>query len=269
MASTASGFTAGLPGFTAKRETVEANFTFQTFFYGDVVFDAAPVIASTAVDSGNTPTSILRPGLILGKLDSDGSWVQYSPTATDGSQEARGVLVTEVNMTDYTTGSAAARMGLGIVIAGKAKESMLVNLDYAARNQLAARGFILDGDNWGLSNCPRRRVMKAADYTVLATDHLSLFITKTGAVTFTLPTIAVGLTFWFLNGVDANMTIASAEGDNVIVDNDLSADSVAFSTSSHKIGGYVKMEAIYVDSTLKWLPTYLNGVSTNTVTTAS
>lgn len=80
----------------------------------------------------------------------------------------------------------------------------------------------------------------AANRTLLAEDSGKLFVTSTGAVTFTLPAVTLtGFTASFVNGVDANMTIASAEGDNLIYDGDAAADSLAFSTASHKIGGAV------------------------------
>ena len=227
------------------------------------------MIASTAIDAGNSPTGILRPGLVMGRLDSDGSWVHFDATATNGSQEAQGVLVTQVNMLDYTSGSAGARLSGVIVIGGKAKVSMLQGFNHIARHQLAVRGFRFD-DNLTFigSSSALRQVSKAADYTVVAADHAKRFLATTGAVTFTLPTIAPGLYFEFLNTVDATMTITSAEADNIITDADLSADSIAFSTAAHKIGGYASLEAIYIGSTLKWLPTIKNAsVTVATVAT--
>lgn len=269
MVSTSPGFSPGTPGFSAVRSSSESNTLWQSFFLGDVAYDPLPVINSAAVDSGNTPTSLLRPGLVMAKLDADGTWVDYDPTATDGSQEARGILVQEVNLLDFTSGSAAARMANALVILGKAKASALLNLDQQAKTQLAMRGFTFDDDVW--TRGPVRRTMpKTADYTVTAADHATKFTTAgaSGAVIFTLPAIACGLMYEFKNLVDQNMTVASAEGDNVIVDNDTSADSVAFSTTSHKIGGHVRFRAVYVSSTLKWEVEVLSP-STCTITTAT
>ena len=266
MSSTAVGFSPSVPGFTAARETQEAAFMFQTYFMGDVVFAPFPIISSTATDFTNTPTSILRPGLIMAKLDSDGSWVAYSPGSTDGSQEARGVLVTEVNMTDYSTGSPAARVPIGIVISGKIKAGAVIGLNQQARNQLAARGFLFDDDVFASARFSRI-VEKAVDYTVVAADSGKLFV-ATAAVNFTLPTISAGLSFEFLNAADSNMTVTSPTSDNVILDSDASGDSVAFSTASHKIGGHLRFEAIYIGGTLKWMVSNLS-YATNTVTTTT
>lgn len=259
MPTTSAGYDAGVPGFTAIRETAEASVLFQTFFQGDVIWDGMQLISSTAVDAGNTPTGVLRPGLVMGRLDSDGSWINFDATATNGAQEAQGVLVTQVNMLDYTTGSSGARLSGVIVIGGKAKVSMLQGFNHIARHQLAVRGFRFD-DNLTFvgSASALRQVSKAANYTVVSGDHGVRFLATTGAVVFTLPAIAPGLYFEFLNAVDATMTVASAEGDNVVASGDLSADSIAFATAANKIGGFISLEAIYIGSTLKWLPTIKN-----------
>ena len=60
----------------------------------------------------------------------------------------------------------------------------------------------------------------------------------TGAVTFTLPAVATssGVHYWFQNAEDQNMIIA-APSDTMTTFNDIAADSVAFSTTSEKVGG--------------------------------
>lgn len=87
-------------------------------------------------------------------------------------------------------------------------------------------------------------VAKAASYTVnpLVDRAGTVFTTRgaTGAVTFTLPSLAsgqyVGYFVEFLNLVDQNMTIAAPLADTLVAVNDVAADSVVFSTSSQKIG---------------------------------
>ncbi|MGE3410133.1 MAG: hypothetical protein AB7I37_25340, partial [Pirellulales bacterium] len=74
----------------------------------------------------------------------------------------------------------------------------------------------------------------------------TLFTTTgaSGAVTFTLPALAAGLgPFEFLNTVNQDMIIASAAGDDIVTDGDAAADSIAFSTASHKIGGRARFRA--------------------------
>ena len=87
----------------------------------------------------------------------------------------------------------------------------------------------------------RGTAVVTASTTVTADDSGVIFISNgSGAVTFTLPAIALGKgkMFIFINRVDQNMTIASAGSlDNIVAFHDVAADSVAFSTSSEKIGG--------------------------------
>lgn len=90
-----------------------------------------------------------------------------------------------------------------------------------------------------------RYVTKAASYTVLYQETGTVFVTTgaTAAVTFTLPAITAGSSagwnFTFISGADQTMTVATATADTFVVYNDLTADSIAFSTSSEKIGGVV------------------------------
>ena len=83
---------------------------------------------------------------------------------------------------------------------------------------------------------------------------------------FTLPAILPGLSFKFKGVVDQNMTVTSAEGDNVVALNDASADSIAFSTSSQKIGSGA---VVYSNAAgTKWLVDLANaGVAAATVAT--
>lgn len=89
-----------------------------------------------------------------------------------------------------------------------------------------------------------RFVTKTASYTVLARESGTVFVTTgaTAAVVFTLPAIAASYpwVFTFINGADVDMTVATAAANTLVTYNNLStADSIAFSTSSEKIGGVV------------------------------
>lgn len=267
MGNQSYGWHSGHPGSTGIIESAER--TVQ--WYGEngqgLHFYRGADIDSTAVDATNTVTTVLRPGLVMARLDATGQWVDYDPDAVDGSQEAQGILTEELNMMDPAT-SAVQDRSQRILVRGGAIASELIGLDYQARCQLVAKGiFFDDGHNPTLPW--RRAVVKAANYTVLAADNGTLFTTKTGAVVFTLPTIAAGLSFFFLNSVDADMTISSAEGNNIIGLHNLTADGIAFSTSSKKIGGMVRITAIYVDTTIKWIVSAMSAGDDNTVTVVS
>lgn len=239
--ATSYGYSNGEPGWTASISTIEANIFWGTDPTKNVQYGMASILAAT-VDAGNTPTTLLRQGLILGKITATGLYTVYSPTATDGSQQAVGVLPQEINMLDPVTGSTAIRVS-PIVITGPLRADALVNLDNVARKQLRIQGVIFDDErtqgaivNWV------RELNKATDYTVTAADSGTLF-TASAAVNFTLPTIAAGLSFSFLNLADSNMAITSAAGNDIVTDGDAAASSITFSTSSHKIGGWVDIIA--------------------------
>jgi len=80
-----------------------------------------------------------------------------------------------------------------------------------------------------------------ASYTVTPADFGSVLTTRGagGAVTFTLPAaVAANKGEWvlFVNVANQNMIVAGAD-EGLVVKNDLTADSIAYQTSSEKIGG--------------------------------
>lgn len=94
-----------------------------------------------------------------------------------------------------------------------------------------------------------RMEAKTADYTCTKADSGTIFHTTgaTANVNFTLPKISDGPFFFrFICGADVNMTVTAETADTMVTFNDLAADSVAFSTSSEKIGGTVD---VYCDGT--------------------
>ena len=92
---------------------------------------------------------------------------------------------------------------------------------------------------YGQQLAPVREVTKTADYTAVTADSGTLFDNTgaTGAVTITLPAIAVGLSMGIVVLADQSMTIASAAGNDIAAFNDASATSLAFSTGGAKVGG--------------------------------
>jgi hypothetical protein len=139
----------------------------------------------------------------------------------------------------------------GAALVGNANE-------YAARNALAMLGCLLDDDKTNsLSGVYQRQAVRTADYVVLAADNNTRFIATTANVTFTLPTIRLGLKYEFVRASDHNLVISSAAGDDIIVGNDLQADSITFSTAGNRVGARVAVEAITVGGALRWLATVL------------
>lgn len=251
------------PGLGAVVETFEQAWSWGP--YGSLVWTPG-YISSGALDTGNTPTTNLRPGLVLGVITATGAWTNYSPTATDGSQVAQGILPVGLTMEDFLTGSGQAKV-FGVVVGGRVQASKLINIDLQARASLSPR-FIFDDNFVGNTRFPWTKfVSKTADYTVVAADNLSLFDNTgaAGAINFTLPTLANGYMFGFRVQADQSVTVTSAAGNDMIAYNDVSASSVAFSTGSQKIGGMV---VVYSNpGATKWIVEN-RSAGTNTITVA-
>ena len=86
-------------------------------------------------------------------------------------------------------------------------------------------------------------VMVTGDTSPDAAASGITYIVNGGAGTnFTLPAVATsaGLTYRFLNGVDQTMTV-TAPANTMVVDNDVTATSIAFSTVGEKVGNAVEV----------------------------
>ncbi len=206
---------------------------------------------STLVDAGSSPTSVLRAGLVLGKVKATGLLEKYDPTATDGTQVAFCVLAQGISMLD-SAGSAQQKQ-VHVLWKGILQADQLLLLDNMARKQLLRSGrYLFDEAHSATAansvalagDLHLSEVAKAGPtYTVVAADAGTLFVAG-GACNFTLPTIAAGLgPFEFLNAADADMVITSAAGDDILADGNAAADTVTFSTSSHKIGSRARIRA--------------------------
>lgn len=260
------GFATGnAPGFTAARETDECQIWAAGKGGWTGVVEAKVQIKSTQTDSGNSPTTTLRGGIILATKTSDGLQYVYDGHANDGTQLPVAVLDHYQDM--LVNGVATDRFTMAIRRAALLKEGEVLGEDAHALAVLLRSGSMLDSltPHGGLfQNRYRKRQLKAADYTVTAADNGDLFVATTGAVVFTLPTKALGLCFEFFNTVDANMSIISAgSADDIIADGDAGADTVAFSTASHKIGSHARMTCISIATagTLAWMFENLGGTA--------
>ena len=217
-------------------------YEFQSSFMWDGPFApryTSAQFSSAMVDSGNTPTTTCRMGLVLGKITATNLWTNYSATATDGSQVAQGILTVGLSMTDPQSTTPVQRF-FGVCVGGCVKASGLVGIDGLAREQMRA-AFQFDDELPGRGWFPfagRQFQNKTTNYVVVASDNGTIFTTTGGTGTnFTLPTLASGLSFMFYNSVDQNMTVTSAAGNDMFAFNDLAASSVAFSSGGAKIGG--------------------------------
>lgn len=260
-----------LPGMSALTQSYEA----QILWGGNqarLLYDTDCVIGSAAVDAVSSPTTVLRAGLILGRKTSDGLLYQYDPTATDGTQVPAGVLMNTISMLGANGSAENKDAGaMGVVCAAPVKAAQLLVLGVALTSsdyewitrRLMGPSFVLDDDrNGAKARCDYVITdAKATDYTVLPADQGKLLV-ATAAVNFTLPTKKQGLTFEFLQTADATMAILSASSsDDIIVDGDAAADSVTYSTASHKIGSRARVKCELIGAALKWTFYNLGGTT--------
>jgi hypothetical protein len=233
-----------VPGLTTSRETYEAEFRWGSQFQG--VF-ANALISGSAIDSGNTPTFELRPGLLLGQQISTGKYLQYNPAASDGTEVAAAVLIEGLRMLDFS--NVAVDRFYAVLVGGPVQAAKILGLDNNARQ--AMDKFIFDdifnipGNHW----FPwKRMVNKTANYTAVATDNFTLF-DNTGAggeVDITLPAIANGYMFGISCRAAQVFKFVSAEGSNVV-----GTTNTNSSVSVTAIGGVI---AIYSNAAgTKWI----------------
>ena len=108
----------------------------------------------------------------------------------------------------------------------------------------------------------------SASTKTLTYDEAGLlyYVTYAGTCAITLPanTLALkGRWFLILQTVDQTLSVAAATVDTLIADGDIAADSVAFSTSSHKAGGLF----LVIGTGAAWAVVNMSVGCTMTVTT--
>ena len=143
----------GVPGQAPATFTAEAE-----IFWGGTssqieILRASANIDAAAVDAGNTPTTTLRGGLIMGKVTATGKVVAWDPDAVDGSETVYGVLPNTVNMLD-AFGQAEEKFTRVVVKAPVKVSELLIEGaamvgsgdEAAARTGLNAKRFALDDE---------------------------------------------------------------------------------------------------------------------------
>lgn len=119
-----------------------------------------------------------------------------------------------------------------------------------------------------------RVVPKASDYTIVYPMDApgTIFTNKgaQGAVVFTLPTPGdqlIGCYFDFLVVVGQNVTVKTAGVDTAIAFNDLTADSLAFSTGGALIGALLRAICVQSAAGYSWVLVNLSTANAATVNT--
>lgn len=115
------------------------------------VLSTGATIDAAARDAGNDITTVLRRGLLMGKVTATGSLKEYDPAASDGTEDVYGVLNVELTMVD-TLGQATDRHA-PIIISAPLKTKQLLLLgdtllghgsEAAAIADLTAKSCVLD-----------------------------------------------------------------------------------------------------------------------------
>lgn len=216
-------------------------------------------LSSATLDAGNTPTSSLRPGLLLGKITATNLLKEHAPAGVDGSETA--VAVLQVGQSTLDSSGAVMHKNAHVLLKGILNASNLLLLTALTRRQLLmSHRFLFDDDLEGKYAAGGQwvREIPATGAVTVTTAHVGALLVTTAAATFTLPTLAAGLgPFEFLNAVDADMAVVSAAGNDIIYDGDLAASSLTFSTAAHKIGGRLQVCANAAGT--KWLVRNFSG----------
>lgn len=231
-----------------------------------VVDNAAPFVVGDSVRVGSNAAVAINAIVYSTNtitLASALTWADNEPVhVANGFETARGILMEYTRLRNQDN-SANADKTANILIDGFFDQDKVLG-DVAAvledYDSIMALKFInFDDYQQGIDATPQpvplfgfKKVLTiSGTVTITAADSGTLFLC-TAATTATLPTKAAGLYYGFMSLADADVSILSAgSADDIVADGDAGADSVTFSTSSHKIGS---VSAFMVSpDLLKWL----------------
>lgn len=266
MATLAGGL--GIPGVGAAIEETPREILWED--HPSQVLRKSVIVDGATRDAGNTPTTVLRAGLLLGKLTADDNYTEWDADATDGSQDLIGPLSRELRAQDFD-GTDADRV-LELIIKGPVKASQLLiqgsalvgHVDeYLARRMLHGAGFTLDDDPAGYlaGNGPRFDALETATTKTLtdADTGKILYFSNVASVTVTLPAtckpgqefflLRTGAEEFILNGAANIITGQTADAGvaNVVVQ-----DTVTYTTADEHLGAYFHVLGVYHSTTPKW-----------------
>lgn len=219
------------------------------------------VILSSTTDAGNSPTDVLRSGLILGQISpgnsNAGKLKAWSPTGTDGSQFPYGILLYAQKMqyqgtaSDRWTGYIMTGGFLkpkNLLIGGASSLSIVGNAsEYLLRGQLSQRFTLADevsGQARGYMGGWTNIQALTADKTATVYESGTLFTNRgaSGTVIVTLPaTPYKGLRYGFSTVANQILRVTAGTADTLIVVNDATADTVGFETASLLIGNHIEV----------------------------
>ena len=190
-------------------------------------------ISCASRDAGNTTTTLLRGGLVLGEITATKLLKEWNPAGTDGSQIPTCILTRDLYTQEL--GADAASFVARIQQYGNLKASEVLlpgeaayglagkDNEFLFRNAVA-RQFLFDD---GINPLNQRQVTAIVDTTFTTAFH-NAYINNLGAVasrTFTFPAPKPGLTFYVQNLAGQQITIQGSATNEFLPVGGTPADS--------------------------------------------
>ena len=260
-----------MPGMGSRAQSIE----YEILWGGDrgkgLVLEQNGNYRGEMRDAGNTPTTVIRAGLLMAKLTSTGELEEWVSTATDGTQDIFGVTPYELRAQDFDATDQDRVAGIIVRAPFKASQLLIQGAafvghadEFLARHTLHGGGSVLDDDPQGhLAGASWRQKIQLGATTVTLTtaDNYTSFRVHSVATNFVLPAVKAGLKFRFLMGEDFEISISSAITTNFLHGGDVTQSGVTFTQAGEQIGAHVEVECMNIDvagtNTLTWVPTLL------------
>lgn len=252
----------GVPGTGTLAESTEREIVWGGDRAKGLVLMQNAVYSGAARDAGHTSyTTVLRAGLLMGKVTSTGELEEWDADAADGTQDLWGVVPHEIRTNDFDANNTDRVAGVIVRAPLKASQLLIQGTaftshadEFLARRQLHAMGCILDDDPQGYkAGVTRRELIQSGNLTVTEAMNGTTFVASGADSAFTLPTIHPGLHYEFAMVSDHELSVVSVEGDNIVGGNDAAGDSIVYTTAGEQIGARLVFESHYsAAGTLKW-----------------
>lgn len=189
--------------------TIESQITWGKWFHMQT---AMGLVDKDAVDAGNSPTTILRPGLPLGVQTTSGQLLQWDPYATDGTNKLFGFYAGPSESMSMLSGTTEKWIG-DILVQGNVKAGSIImpgqasagisgkDYEFLLRGQMEGRFMPDDEISAGYMQMKEYTIAAATTtFTVTSLMNRTIFVTDTAlaaSCTFTLPAPRPGLEFYF------------------------------------------------------------------------
>ena len=265
----------GIPGSGTIQETKEYEILWGADLGKGVVLRKGVVYSGTMRDAGNTPTTDIRGGLLVGINSTLNEYEEWDADATDGTQDLAGVVPSGLWANDQFANDAdrchhvivrAPLKASQLLIQGTALTSHAD--EFLARRSLHRMGCILDDDPQALKTGLVDRYLQvtgAALTPTTAQNGMVFILELDGTVAVTLPTCQPGLEYTFWRHNDTNLSdtegawsVTTASGADVLMGEAADAasgnlDTITYTTADEHQGSWVKVRGIYHGTTAKWL----------------